>query len=83
MAKGDVLNLSLSQSERENLGKLAIAFGQTRGSSPNITGFIRAIASGELKVSFADDSDGIKQKVMLKKMIAEISKKLQAIESAL
>lgn len=83
MAKGDVLNLSLSGCERENLEKLAIAFGQTRGSSPNITGFIRAIASGELKVSIAGDSDGIKQKARLKKTLVEISQKLQAIESAL
>lgn len=83
MAKGDVVNLSLSASERENLEKIAIAFGQLRGDSPNLTGLVRAIASGELKISFAQDPKGFKQKALLKDAIKKLAEELRAIESAL
>lgn len=83
MAKGDVLNLSLSVAERENLEKIAIAFGQMRGSSPNLTGLVRAIATGKLTVNFAEDSSKLKQASRLKHTVKRIVKELQAIESVL
>lgn len=83
MAKGEMLSLSLSSAERENLEKIAIAFGQTRGNVPNLTGLMRAISNGELKVSFAQDPEGCKQKSRLKNTIKKLADELRAIESAL
>lgn len=81
--KGKAISLSLSTGERETLEKIAFAFGQIRGNTPNISGLVRAICSGELKLVLADDRDCQNQKKLIKKSVSEALEILQSLEEVL
>jgi hypothetical protein len=53
--KGSALTLSVSEHEKAQLEQLALTFGQTWGSKPNISKLIKSIANGEIRVAANHD----------------------------
>ncbi len=53
------ITLSVSSQEKMVLENIALHFGQTWGDDPNISKLMRAIADGQLKVCWGDDSEAL------------------------
>jgi len=52
--KGKSITLSLEEGHKEKLEQIAIDFGCTWGEKPNVSALVDAIASGTLKIDYAD-----------------------------
>jgi len=54
MSRKDSITLSLDDGDKEALEKLALEFGQTWGEKPNVSGLLKALAKGKLRLDYAD-----------------------------
>ena len=54
MSRKDSITLSLDDGDKESLEKLALEFGQTWGEKPNVSGLLKALAQGKLRIDYAD-----------------------------
>ena len=76
------ITLSVSQEDKANLERLAQEVGCTRGGSPNISGLIRAIASGELEIKKKEnprpETENSQDNAIIKELVQEILKKLES-----
>ncbi len=54
MSRKDSITLSLDDGDKEALENLALEFGQTWGEKPNVSGLLKALAKGKLRLDYAD-----------------------------
>lgn len=52
--KGKSITLSLEEGHKELLEQVALAFGCTWGDKPNVSALLDSIASGRLRIEYAD-----------------------------
>jgi hypothetical protein len=52
--KGQTITLSLEEGHKEQLERLAVDFGCTWGEKPNVSALVAALASGKLRIDYAD-----------------------------
>ncbi len=80
--KGESVTLSLSSEQKQQLERIALEFGQTWGNEkPNISQLVRAIADGELKVTWGDEETPMtkQQRNAMKSAIALIQEGLSKL----
>lgn len=81
--KGESVTLSLTTAEKEALEQIALRFGCRWGQKPNVSGLLKAIAAGDLRIYDDDLPKPEVKRSRAKTAIERIKQGLDDLSSAL